>query len=71
MDGLVAVRYCVHNSRVNCTGPVWPFADRCDGRATTAPSAAATLGLYVPAAYSFDGNPSVGNGDDGFGIWWR
>ena len=29
MDGLVAVGYSVHNSRVNCTGPVWPFADRC------------------------------------------
>jgi len=23
----VAVRYSVHNSRVNCTGLVWPFAD--------------------------------------------
>ena len=30
MDSLLAVRYCVHNSRVDCTGPVWPFADRCD-----------------------------------------
>ena len=31
MDGLAAVRYSVHNSRVDCTGRVWPFADRCDG----------------------------------------
>ena len=31
MDGLAAVRYSVHNSRVDCTGPVWPFADRSGG----------------------------------------
>ena len=32
MDGLVAVRYSVHNSRVNCTGSVWPVADSADPR---------------------------------------
>ena len=67
MDGLLAVRYCVHNSRVNCTGPVWPSADRCDRASDDSAICGGNPRPLRSGRVFLRRQPLAGNGDDGFG----